>query len=767
MGVAPVGFGEANTQGRVTIEAAGRTAFPRPRLSFQRTDARMCDNLIDAATVRKFLTLLHERAAAALRPPAEVTADNYDQFIHPDNSAASVARYGRRPPMAKQAAVLGVLQLCCMRPDDKTMRRSCFRISNIEGMADAAVTAASAGFNVYTELRTVYPGTSGRGDITQTHGVFAFGIDRDADTNKAGRALNGDASVVTETSPGNTQEILFLDCALTPEEAAPIGEAIRKATGADGCTGNVVQPFRVPGTINYPSAKKLARGRVTAPARIVSIKDRVWTKDELLAAFPPPPSPQPRAARPTRRKPKSCMRVAAKVKRKATARMDRSAEFQSAVAAAVRGGMTPDELEETMRANPQGCAGKYLEGTDRLRAEIERSWAKAEQSIEDEPVIKPDPHADGAVLLDDVRAFLGRFVVYPSEHAHVAHTLWVAHTHRMDVWESTPRIAFLSPEPETGKTRALEVSELLVPRPVMAMNVSSAYLFRKVGADDGLPTILFDEADTVFGPKAKEHEDVRGMLNAGHRKGAVAGRCIVRGQTVETEELPAYCAVALAGIGDLPDTILSRSVIVRMRRRAPHETVEPFRPRVVRDAGRALRDRLAAWAAGAIPRIAGVWPEMPNGVQDRAADVWEALLAVADAAGGHWPSTARVTSVTLVTLLQGERGETSLGLRLLADMRAVFGDSPTLATAVILTKLVDLPESLWADVRGKPLNDRGLAVRLRWYEIKPKVVRVGSCTHRGYARDDFLDAWPPSPGESVTSVTSETSTARTRGVELS
>src|SRR5262249_54120257 len=115
----------------------------------------------------------------------------------------------------------------------------------------------------------------------------------------------------------------------------------------------------------------------------------------------------------------------------------------------------------------------------------------------------------------------------------------------MESWESTPRIAFLSPEPGSGKTRALEVTETMVPRPVEAVNTTPAYLFRKVSDPAGLPTILFDEIDTIFGPRAKEHEEIRGMLNAGHRRGAMAGRCVVRGRHIDTEELPAFCAVAL------------------------------------------------------------------------------------------------------------------------------------------------------------------------------------------------------------------------------
>src|SRR5262249_12187183 len=162
------------------------------------------------------------------------------------------------------------------------------------------------------------------------------------------------------------------------------------------------------------------------------------------------------------------------------------------------------------------------------------------------------PKIEPKAILADVHKFLGRFVSYPSEHAHITHVLWIAHTHCMQAWESTPRLAALSPEPESGETRLLETTALLVPNPVEAINVSVAYLFRKVGGEDGPPTILFDEIDTVFGPKAKENEETRALLNAGHRRGAVAGRCVVRGKTVETEEIPAYCAVALAGSAGCP-----------------------------------------------------------------------------------------------------------------------------------------------------------------------------------------------------------------------
>lgn len=364
----------------------------------------------------------------------------------------------------------------------------------------------------------------------------------------------------------------------------------------------------------------------------------------------------------------------------------------------------------------------------------------------------------GAELLSDVHAFLGRFVAYPSADARTAHVLWIAHAHLLDAWESTPRLAFLSPEPGSGKTRALEITQTLVPRPVEAVNVTPAYLFRKVADEAGRPTILFDEIDTVFGPKAKDNEEIRGLLNAGHRRGAVAGRCVVRGKLIETEEIPAYCAVALAGLGGLPDTILSRSVIVSMRRRAPTERVEPYRHRDHAPRGHELRERLADWAATIGLTMRDARPPMPASVVDRDADVWEPLLAVADEAGGSWPERARVAAVALVAA--SKRGTPSLGIRLLADLQAVFGTDDQLPTEEILAQLHRMEESPWGDLRGKPLDARGLAQRLRPYDVKPTTIRVLASTPKGYRREDLHDAWArylgAPPHESATSATAET-----------
>src|SRR5262245_15878446 len=362
----------------------------------------------------------------------------------------------------------------------------------------------------------------------------------------------------------------------------------------------------------------------------------------------------------------------------------------------------------------------------------------------------------GEKVLRDVDRFFARFVAYPSAHARTAHALWVLHSHLMDRWDCTPRLAFLSAEPASGKSRSLEVTELLVPRPVVAVNVSPAYLFRKVGSEEGPPTILFDEIDAVFGPKAKDNEEVRALLNAGHRRGAVAGRCVVQGKTVMTEELPAYSAVALAGLGWLPDTIMSRAVIIRMQRRRQDEKVAAFRRRIHEPEGGRIRQRIVIWARQVPAEI--TWPDMPEEIQDRDADVWEPLIAVADLVGGEWPGRARAAAIALVTA--GKEAEPSLGIQLLADARAVFADYQVLASKTILAKLVEIDEAPWGNLKGRPLDERGLARRLRQFGIKSKNVRTNFGVPKGYMRADFEDAWrrylPRSPGRSATSATSAT-----------
>jgi hypothetical protein len=347
--------------------------------------------------------------------------------------------------------------------------------------------------------------------------------------------------------------------------------------------------------------------------------------------------------------------------------------------------------------------------------------------------------ADPAAALDAVAEFLDRFVAWPSDHARVSAALWVAHTYLIESFDSTPRLAFLSPEPGSGKTRALEVIGSLVRHPMHAINCTPAALFRSVADLDRRPTILFDEIDTIFGPRAKDNEEVRGFLNAGHRRSGVAYRCVGLGTSQRVVAFPAFAAVALAGLHDVPETIASRAIVVRMRRRAPDEQVEPYRLRIHEPQGLAIGERLAE-ALDVINPIDE--PLLPDGVVDRPADVWEPLLGIAESVSPEWATRARAACAHFVTV--APTLDPSLAVTLLRDLRILFGDTgqpDAQPTTVLLDGLHALDESPWRDLRGKPLDAAGLARRLKGFGIRSANIRVGSLVVKGYKQADLRDAW--------------------------
>lgn len=343
----------------------------------------------------------------------------------------------------------------------------------------------------------------------------------------------------------------------------------------------------------------------------------------------------------------------------------------------------------------------------------------------------------GAALLAELHAALGRYVVFPSPEVHDAVTAYIAATHAAPAWEHASRLAILSPEKRCGKSRLLDVIEATCHQPLITVNISPAALVRSIGVDP--PTLLLDEADTVFGKKAADnHEDLRGIINAGHQR----NRPYIRWDATarSTEHCKTFSMAVLAGIGDLPDTIMDRAVIARMRRRAPGEVVAPYRSRRDAPALNDLRLRLGEWIREHIKDLGESYPDMP--VEDRAADTWEPLVAVADLARGDWPERIRTACKTMTTDADASDASGSLGLRLLADMRTVFGTATALHTKTVLERLHDLEDGPWGNLYGQPLTSHELSKRLRPYGAAPVDVREeGGPNRKGYRRVDLHEAW--------------------------
>ncbi len=354
----------------------------------------------------------------------------------------------------------------------------------------------------------------------------------------------------------------------------------------------------------------------------------------------------------------------------------------------------------------------------------------------------PDaPATRGAEVLAELKAVIARFVILPSEEALDAATLWVAATHLQPSWQHAPRLAVVGPAKRCGKSRLLDILTETVHQPVLTVNSTPAAVFRSITEEP--PTLLVDEADTIFGsPKmAEKNEEMRGLLNAGHQRDRYVLRVVGNDHT--PHRFHTFAMAAIAGIGDLPDTIMDRSIVIRMRRRAEGEKVSPYRTKRDSPALHEIRDRIAHWTAPLADRALQLEPAMP--VEDRAADTWEPLVITADLAGGPWPRLARQACRRMVDAEVQTEEDNPGGARVLADIRRIFhaaGDPDSITTDQLLFTLNGDPEAPWAEAGRGGLTPRGLGSMLREFGISSGNVRIGDGTQRkGYLRHKFTDAW--------------------------
>jgi len=203
-------------------------------------------------------------------------------------------------------------------------------------------------------------------------------------------------------------------------------------------------------------------------------------------------------------------------------------------------------------------------------------------------LFEPYPTAvDIAELLEEISALIRRHVITSKEEAD-AMALWIVSTHVHDVCEFSPILAILSPEMRCGKTTLLKVIAALVPRAISSANISPASVFRI--ADKYCPTLLIDEADTFL----DSHDDLRGILNCGHTR---TSACVIRCHHDNRDPVTfnTWCPKVIAMIGELPPTLLDRSIPVRLKRKLPTEQIESFGSRSKEEA-HVLRSKVARWA---------------------------------------------------------------------------------------------------------------------------------------------------------------------------
>jgi hypothetical protein len=338
-----------------------------------------------------------------------------------------------------------------------------------------------------------------------------------------------------------------------------------------------------------------------------------------------------------------------------------------------------------------------------------------------------------------VMELIHRYVVMTPEQLLVT-ALWVLHTHCIDAADQSPYLAVTSPRPRCGKSRLMEILQLVVVKPWMAVMPTEAVLYRKVSKET--PTLLLDEVDAIFSVRnGEKYEPLRAVVNVGNRQGATVPRCV--GPAHEVKEFNVFCPKVLAGIGTLPSTVADRSIPIRLERKTREDDVRRFASREVKPKGKAVHTHVRKWARENVDDLKDARPVMPDELDDRAQEGGETLVAIADALG-----CGEEARQALVALYDGSRADDqqSVSERLLADIRTVFthdGDPKTISNADLVGALCRMEEGEWNHWYGRAIEPRDISKLLRDYGVKSKPVHIAGTkgTERGYERDDFYDAW--------------------------
>lgn len=342
-----------------------------------------------------------------------------------------------------------------------------------------------------------------------------------------------------------------------------------------------------------------------------------------------------------------------------------------------------------------------------------------------------DEAVNGSDLLNDVLAVLQTHVIADVETLHAA-SLWVCMTWLTDYATVLPLAMITAPEKNCGKTTLLSAMSKMSFRPIQTSNTTPAATFRLIEASQ--PTLFIDEADTFL----KYSEDMRGIINSGHtRDSAYVLRTV--GNDFEPKRFSTWCAKALCGIGNLPETIESRSIILKMRRKMAGEHAANLRHSDP-TAFDAIKRKLARWSADNAEKFSKLHPVM-EGLNNRDADNFEPLMAIAMLAGGDWVS--HITKAAK-QLTKSDSDNRSIGVELLDACRTAFETLKVdkISSVNLIREICKDDEAPFETYnRGKPITPRQVSRWLSQYRISPKAVRFSYGVAKGYDIKQFAEAF--------------------------
>jgi hypothetical protein len=383
-------------------------------------------------------------------------------------------------------------------------------------------------------------------------------------------------------------------------------------------------------------------------------------------------------------------------------------------------------------------------------ASVDRLWEYVEQGVRPHAPEPKETVLPTGFLLERIENFLRRFVRFTDEresHEVCVLALYVLHTWALDGAHATPYLHIKSPAKRAGKTRLLEVLQSVCRDSIRASSITASAVFQLIEAKR--PTLLIDEVDAIFSARGEYTDALRGVLNDGYKPGGVA----IRGtQEGEPREFSTWCPKVLAGIENatLPDTITDRCLVISLERKLKSEPLERLRARKIEASTQEMRDRLNDWAMLAVDRLAEFEVETLDSISDRAEEIAEPLLAIAEDAGGDWPARARSA---VLALADQDSGGDDHGTLLLAKLHELFGPVSILSTKEIVKGLREDETLPFAEV-----NAQQVAKLLAPYGIRPHQIKFQQDNMRGYRRRQFERVWEHylTPAEAATDATGAT-----------
>jgi hypothetical protein len=339
--------------------------------------------------------------------------------------------------------------------------------------------------------------------------------------------------------------------------------------------------------------------------------------------------------------------------------------------------------------------------------------------------VQPDKQS---TVIEDVETFIRRFVFLRENSLYTLAAVWVIATYLTDLFDYTGYLFAYSPEPQSGKSRFLEVLNYLVKNPSsLLVAPTEAVLFRLASQK----TMLLDEVDSWGNT-----DSLRGVLNSGFQRAGI----VYRMREVNGEHLPEAHVVfgpkALAGIGKkiLSAPTRDRTFMFEMVRQTKCEKRERLSVRKIQPEANSLTKAILKWTETNRSRVQELYDDAEVAIPylsefgDRTIDIALPLAAVIEVMYANSPrqEMARSTLKHAIALARNEQQSNTEQHKVIEQLLEIgkFTDYPIVGNPTELAEQLNrvLNETVSADFISITLRHYGfeMKIRRRKGEEKPK-----------------------------------------------